>query len=220
MRITLATGTSAELARPPSSEPGMGLVVLPDIWGLRPLFDDLCRRLAEEWTMAVCAVDPFPGHEDLPAEPDPRWEVVAATADAERFADFEAAAEATGCERVGLIGFCLGGMYALKAGSRSRFARVVAFYGMIRVPEQAAGPRHGEPLELLAGAPRERVLAVIGDADPYTPPADVAALEALGVATARYPEADHGFVHDPARPTHRPADAADAWRRAEAWLRN
>jgi carboxymethylenebutenolidase len=33
-----------------------------------------------------------------------------------------------------------------------------------------------------------------------------------------YPDAEHGFVHDPARPAHRPADAADAWRRAIAVL--
>ena len=70
MRIILTTGTPAELAQPSSGSPGMGLVVLPDIFGLRPLFDDLCQRLADEWAMAVCAVDPFPGRDDLPAEPD------------------------------------------------------------------------------------------------------------------------------------------------------
>ena len=33
-----------------------------------------------------------------------------------------------------------------------------------------------------------------------------------------YPGAEHGFVHDPDRPAHRPDDAADAWRRALAFL--
>ena len=42
--------------------------------------------------------------------------------------------------------------------------------------------------------------------------------EALGVEIARYEEADHGFVHDASRPTHRADDAADAWRRAVAFL--
>ena len=63
------------------------------------------------------------------------------------------------------------------------------------------------------------MLAVIGTADPYTPPADVDALEALGVEVLRYEGAEHGFVHDPSRPAHRAADAADAWRRVEAFLR-
>jgi len=34
----------------------------------------------------------------------------------------------------------------------------------------------------------------------------------------RYEGADHGFVHDDTRPTHRAEDAADAWRRAIAFL--
>jgi carboxymethylenebutenolidase len=33
-----------------------------------------------------------------------------------------------------------------------------------------------------------------------------------------YPGAEHGFVHDPERAAHRPDDAADAWRRALAFL--
>ena len=220
MRIILSTGTPAELTQPSSGSPGMGLVVLPDIFGLRPLFDDLCQRLADEWAMVVCAVDPFPGRDDLPAEPDPRWEAVAQRDDVARFADFEAAADATGCERTAVIGFCIGGMYALKAGSLDRFARAVAFYGMIRIPSVGVGPGQGEPLDLLAHGHPDRVLAILGERDPYTPPDDIAALEALGVATARYPEAEHGFVHDPARPAHRADDAADAWRRCEAWLRS
>jgi dienelactone hydrolase len=40
----------------------------------------------------------------------------------------------------------------------------------------------------------------------------------VGVEVVRYEGAEHGFVHDPARPTHRPADAADAWARALAFL--
>ena len=31
-------------------------------------------------------------------------------------------------------------------------------------------------------------------------------------------EAEHGFVHDPERPAHRPEDAADVWHRALAFL--
>jgi dienelactone hydrolase len=33
-----------------------------------------------------------------------------------------------------------------------------------------------------------------------------------------YEGADHGFVHDDSRPTHRADDAADAWRRAVDFL--
>jgi dienelactone hydrolase len=61
-------------------------------------------------------------------------------------------------------------------------------------------------------------MAIIGTADRWTPPDDVAALEAAGVTVVRYDGADHGFVHDPDRPVHRADDAADAWRKAVAFL--
>ena len=47
----------------------------------------------------------------------------------------------------------------------------------------------------------------------------VDALEALGVECVRYEGADHGFVHDPARPAHRAEYAADAWARSDELLR-
>jgi carboxymethylenebutenolidase len=90
---------------------------------------------------------------------------------------------------------------------------------MIRVPEQWRGRGHGEPLDGLRRPGACPVLAIIGEADPWTPATDVAALEELeNVTVVRYPGAEHGFVHDPDRPAHRPDDAADAWRRAVAFL--
>ena len=46
MRIELPSGTAAELVHPPSGPAGRGLVVIPDVMGMRPLFDDLVARLA------------------------------------------------------------------------------------------------------------------------------------------------------------------------------
>src|SRR3954454_56642 len=48
MRIELPNGTPAELARPALGDPVQGLVLCPDIMGLRPLFDTMAERLAEE----------------------------------------------------------------------------------------------------------------------------------------------------------------------------
>jgi carboxymethylenebutenolidase len=115
------------------------------------------------------------------------------------------------------MGFCMGGMVTFKAAASGRFARAAAFYGMIRLPADWQGSL-AQPIEALASPDRCPTLAVIGGIDPYTPDADVADAEALGVEIARYEEADHGFVHDASRPTHRADDAADAWRRAVAFL--
>lgn len=199
----------------------MGLVIAPDIFGLRPLYDELVARLARDWAMSVCAVEPFPGRE-LGPDLGPRSAVVSSIDDSGHLADLELAADElvarSGVDRVGLLGFCLGGMYCHKSARSERFERIVSFYGMIRVPEAWQSATQAEPLDILAAGHAERVLAVIGERDPYTPPSDVVALEGVGVTTVKYPEAEHGFAHDPSRPAHRNVDAADAFARARAWL--
>jgi dienelactone hydrolase len=215
MRIDLPSGTPAELIRPPG-EPTLGLVVAPDIFGLRPLYIDICTRLANENSWVVCAPEPFPGRR-LDSV-DERFVEVRNLEDDRVIGDLVAAGAATECATVALIGFCMGGMYALKAAGLAHFRRVVAFYGMIRVPEAWKGPYHAEPLDKLANPLASPTLAIIGEQDPYTPPEDVAALESARVTVVRYPDAEHGFVHDPERPSHRPEDAADAWQRAIAFI--
>lgn len=217
MRITLPNGTPAEFARPGMVEGDtLGVVLFPDIMGLRPLFDDMCTRLAEEYGWVVCAPEPFPGREDLSVE-----------ARLEAMADFDEsvlretalqAADAAGCDRVVATGFCMGGMLAFKAAASGRFRRAAGFYGMIRLPEAWSGGRLEQPIDALASSDRCPTLAIIGTADHFTPPADVADAEALGVVVVRYEGAEHGFVHDATRPAHRAEDAADAWRTVVTFL--
>jgi carboxymethylenebutenolidase len=217
MRIMLPSGTPAELARPLQGEPRRGLVIAPDIFGLRPLYDDMVQRLANEWEVVVCAAEPFPG-QDLGADVEPRFAAVPGLDDENHLRDLVEAADATGEDIVGLLGYCLGGMYCHKAARADRFNRIVSFYGMIRVPPAWKSPTQGEPLDYLRSGHADRVLAIIGGQDSYTPLADVEALAETGVTIVQYPEAEHGFAHDPARPAHRPEDAADAYARAKEWL--
>jgi dienelactone hydrolase len=217
MRITLPSGTEAEIAEPTDDTATMGLVITPDIFGLRPLFDDMVARLSSEWSMTVIAVEPFPGLE-LGPDVEPRMAAMSSLDDAIHLRDLEEAAAATGCDRVGLLGFCMGGMYCFKSARSDRFARIVSFYGMIRLPDARKGSGQGEPLDHLAAGHPDRVLAIIGALDPYTPPDDVVTLEAVGVNVLQYPDAEHGFAHAPERPAHRPADAADAFERARTWI--
>lgn len=219
MRITLPSGTEAEIAEPMDTDDpsSMGLVIAPDIFGLRPLFDDMVARLASVWSMTVVAVDPFTGLV-LGEAVEPRFAAVPTLDDDTMLRDLIEAADATGCDRVGLLGFCMGGMYCFKAARSDRFAKIASFYGMITLPEAWKGPAQGEPLDHLAVGHPERVLAIIGELDTYTPPEDVVALEAAGANVVRYPQAEHGFAHAPDRASHRPADAADAFQRAHTWL--
>ena len=223
MRISLPSGTAAEIALP-AGVATRGVVVAPDIFGLRPLFDDLVARLAADEQWAVIAVEPFPTHPHL-QDVDARFAAVATLDDERVIGDLLAGAdhlvEAAGvpAESVAVLGFCMGGMYALKAASNRRFDRAVAFYGMIRIPLAWRGPGQDEPLELFERFGAIPTLAIVGGLDPYTPRDDVAALGGVPhVQVAEYPDAEHGFVHDPSRPSHRQADAADAWSRVRTFL--
>lgn len=214
MRITLPSGTSAELVRP-SVEPTRGLVLWPDIMGLRPLFDDLAVRLSNEFGWVVCEPEIFPGQEDLPLAD--RFGAVTAVDEAARVADAVAAADACGVEPVAVAGFCMGGMYALKCSASGRFDRVVSFYGMVRLPDDWAGPAQHDAIDTVRNA-NAPIMGIFGTEDPYCPTEHLDELEATGAVVVRYQGAEHGFVHDPQRPAHRRDDAADAWRRVAEFL--
>jgi len=219
--ITLPSGTPAAIDRPRTGSDAFGLVIVPDIGGLRPLFSDLVSWLSAEHGWPVAAVEPFPGRTFPEGDLEARFRVMPEMDDDRLLGDLVDAAHLLGAARVGCIGFCMGGMYALKSADTGAFERVCAFYGMIRVPEAWRGPGQGEPLDRLRRAPAStRVMAVIGGRDAFTPPDQVAELRAAGVDVALYPEAEHGFVHDPSRPAHRPDDAADAWSRVIEFLQD
>src|SRR3954468_17785002 len=208
----------------PGGMPRRGLVLHPDIMGIRPLFEDLCRRLATHG-IAVCAPEPFARFDVSGADPAARMQMVGSMEDDLQIGDLERAADHLvvhdDVTDVAVLGFCMGGMYALKAAATGRFDRAVAFYGMIRVPEAWRGERLAEPLAHASDVCP--TLAFFGDADTFTPADDIEALRSAWVGRddceiVVYADAEQGFVHDAARPTHRAADAADAWARTLAFL--
>jgi len=215
-KIELSTGTPAEIVHPQTGRPKAGIVLVPDIMGLRPLFEEHCARLSKEWKVSVCAPELFPGMEKLNL--DQRMRKVKTFSDEQKVEDILAAAQRTGCDTVHVVGFCMGGMYALKAAANERFTKAVSFYGMIRVPKQWKGKGQAEPLELLAELGAAQVMEIVGTKDPYVPVEDAKALEQLGATVITYKGAEHGFVHDPERPAHRPKEAKDAWTKARKFL--
>lgn len=215
MREVLASGTPVEVAR--VDAPSAGLVVVPDIFGLRELFDDLVARLSAENGWSVAAFEPFP--DQHPPSVEERMGLMPTMHDDRWVADAVATADLLGVEPVGILGFCMGGMVTMKAAATGRFHRAAPFYGMVRNPETWESATNLDAIDSLgASGHADRVLAIMGTADPYTPAEHLAELEAAGATVLRYQDAEHGFVHDPARPAHRAADAADAWRQVTAWL--
>jgi carboxymethylenebutenolidase len=211
----------------PDGMPVAGVVLHPDIAGLRPLFDDMAARLAS-YGFAVVCFDPFAalGSHDL-SSVEARMGAVKELDDTTQLEIFSAAADLMVVEddvaRVAILGFCMGGYYTFKAASTDRFDAAVAFYGMLRTPEGWRGAGHRiEPLDVAADM--VPTLAFFGTNDPFTPAADI---DALKSAWSGRPDcemvivegAEHGFVHDPDRDAHRPEDAASAWEKTLAWLR-
>jgi len=216
MKITLPSGTPAEIDQS-AVNPSMGLVIIPDIFGLRPLFEEMVARFAREWNMAVIAFEPFPGR-TFSADVTERFAAMSQLDDDVLLRDTMEAADALGVERVGLIGYCMGGMYCHKAAQHERFVRIASFYGMIHVPGDWSGPKQADPIACLTVGHADRVMAIIGSQDPYTPPLQVQELRDVGVTVVEYEHAVHGFAHDPSRPAHRADDAADAFSQTHRWL--
>jgi carboxymethylenebutenolidase len=123
--------------------------------------------------------------------------------------------------RVGLVGFCVGGLAAFIGACRLDPAATVSFYGggIVRErPQLRFEPVIGEAARI--GAP---ILCLFGAEDKGIPPADVEAIRrALGALPVAhevvvYPGAGHAFFCDQ-RPAYHAPSAADAWRRTVAWL--
>jgi carboxymethylenebutenolidase len=156
--------------------------------------------------------------------------VEADLAEAVRFLQAE---PATRDQKVGVVGFCMGGMYALFAGCGVPGVRaIVPFYGLLSHEhgllfregglDPAKKPR--TPLEA-ARSLRCPALGFFGEEDDFVPVADVDALREVLEATGQpaelvvYPGAGHAFMNDTRPEAYRPAAAADAWTRMLAFLR-
>jgi len=204
-----------------AAEPsGAGIVIVPDVRGLHPYYEDLARRFAEAGVHAV-AIDPY-GRTAGPSKRDATFEYEphVTQLDPEQVDGDVAAAVAhlrspDGGEpdRIYTIGFCLGGRVSLlQARSGLGLAGVIGMYGWPVGPHRSglAAPADEAPR---FGCP---VLALYGGADqgigPEAREAFDRALDAAGVPhrTVVYDGAPHSFFDRKAADY---ADASDdAWR--------
>jgi carboxymethylenebutenolidase len=123
-------------------------------------------------------------------------------------------------DATGIVGFCFGGRTTFLVSARRSLGAGVGFYGGGIVSQ---GHFPFPPLIDEAATLRTPWLGLFGDADGGIPVEDVETLrEALKTApvdadVVRYPGAEHGF-HCDVREAYHPEAAADAWKRALAWL--
>ena len=213
-----------------------GVVMIHDVWGLSDHTRDLARRLTGEG-FAVLAIDLYRREAEVRIENPGAWirelrdpQVLDDIAVA---GDFLAERPETRGHRIGVLGFCMGGMYALMAACQfPRFAAGVPFYGLLSHAHGILNHESGldparKPREPLAMASELRcpLLAFFGDQDEFVPMSDVRRLESE-LARARAPAevvvvpgAGHAFMNDTRPDAYRPEAAAAAWSRTTEFLR-
>ncbi len=213
-------GTATGYLASPASGKGPGVIVIQEWWGLIPQVKGTADMFAREGFNAL-APDFYHGKSAQIGEPDAAQKLMMelnieqAEKDAKGAAEFLASHPKTSSKKVGVIGFCMGGMLAIRTGivAADRVGAVVDCYG---VPMQKK-PDYSK----LKGTP---VLGIFAGKDGWVMGA-LPELEAdLTAGGARfekvvYPNADHAFLNELRTDVHRPDDAKDAWPRIFAFLK-
>jgi carboxymethylenebutenolidase len=221
LQLTSADGTRFAAYAARGAQPGgAGVVVIPDIRGLHPYYEELALRFAEVGVHAV-AVDLYarsagPGKraEGFEYEPHARQtQLATASQDVAAATELLRSAEGGEAERLFTLGFCFGGRISfLQAGEGHGLAGAIGFYGWPVGPHRTGLPAPAEAARRF-DCP---VLAIYGGADEGIPPAAIAefddALASAGVAhrSVVYEGAPHSFFD---RRASQFAEASeDAWR--------
>jgi carboxymethylenebutenolidase len=215
----------------PATPSGAAIMILPDVRGLHPFFEELALRFAEAGVEAV-SVDYFGRTAGLVTDGNRGDDFdfqshVAQIEWGKLLLDMRAATELlhgqAGVRAVYSTGFCMGGRAAYDAGTRPELGMsgVIGFYGW---PASGAG-RGGMPSPTdLAAEFTCPVLGLFGGADQGIPQPVIdefeAALNKAGVENeiVVYPNATHSFFDRKAAEFQ---DAStDAWRRTLDFMRD
>ena len=216
-------------ARPSATGKYPVVLVIPEIFGMHEHIKDVTRRFAREGFLSV-TFEPYAREGGVLHLPDIESvrKVADSVPDERVMGDLDALMAyvkqhpAGQADRIGVTGFCRGGMYTLLFAAHTHEVKAaVAWYGQLR-PAKTPGVRTAGPLDIAAqiDAP---ILGLYGGADLGIPVADVkemaAALKAAGKTSdfVLYPRAPHAFYAD-YRPSFRPEAAKDAWGRCIAWF--
>lgn len=203
----------------PEGGTGPGVLVIQEWWGIVDHIRDVCERFASEGFVAL-APDLYRGK--TTAEPDEAGKLMMALdieraakdlSGGERFLEERAAGE-----RIGIVGFCMGGGLALFAGTLEPeiVKAVVPFYGLI--PWQAAQPDYSK----MRAAVQGHYAADDDMADAEAVAALRKTLEAHGIESELfvYPDTDHAFFNDTRPEVHDPEASRLAWERTITFLRS
>jgi len=195
----------------PRKGSGPGVIVIQEWWGLVDHIKNVCDRFASDGYVAL-APDMY--HGKTTTSPDEAGKLMMALRIDQAEKDLRGAIQyllnhdATTSDKVGTVGFCMGGALSLYAASKNeQVGACVVFYGI--------HPNVKPDLPNL----KAPVLGIYAEKDKSTPPEAVRELEqqlrALGKSVEMhiYPDTDHAFFNDTRPGVYNRRAAEDAWRR-------
>ena len=195
--------------------------MIQEWWGLVEHIQDVCDRFAAEGFVAL-APDLYHGQKVQPGEPDEAGKAMMAMKMDQAARDMSGAVDEllgrSSGDRVGVIGFCMGGGLALVLATQrpDAVAAVVPCYGIIPWPD--VQPDYSAMSAAVLGHYAEKD-------DFFTPEAANALadqLRAMGksVEIVVYPDTDHTFFNDTRPEVYDAAAAGALWDRTIAFFRS
>ena len=226
VHVTTPDGEMAVYDATPETEPRAAVIVIQEAFGVNDHIEDVTRRFASAGYRAVAphlfhrSGDPRLGYDDF-SEVMPHMKALSEQGIGDDLDATLAYLSGAGFEqeKVGIVGFCMGGTVTFHAAVRYRLGGAVSFYG-----GGVAEGRFGFPSQV-AEAPKLQTpwLGLFGDQDQSIPVEEVEQLRSAAASASveaevvRYPQAEHGF-HCDARPSFHQQSASDAWRRTLDWF--
>jgi carboxymethylenebutenolidase len=206
----------ALLYMPSGKGPFPAIIVIHEYWGLNDWVKEQASKLADEGyeTLAIdlyrgkVATTPDMAHELMRGVPEDR-----AKRDLHAAFEFLQSQPNVKKDRIGAIGWCMGGGYALDVALQEpTLAAAVINYGHLATDPEALKK---------INAP---ILGLFGGQDQGIPPADVKkfaeTLQKMGkkIDVKIYDDAGHAFENPNNKTGYKPDDAADAWKRTIAFF--
>jgi carboxymethylenebutenolidase len=225
VRVEVSDGTAmdAYVARPSGGGPYPGLLVLQEIFGVNAHIRDVAERLAREGYVTL-APDLF--HRQFPNYDETYEDIPASVALAMRYtgdqaeADLKAAyerlrgIEGVQADRIGALGFCMGGRLAFVANAVAPLRAAVSFYGggiatdKLHLAERLSGPM------LFFWAGKDTYIPI----EQHRSLTDTLAKLEKPFVSVEMSSVNHGFFCD-ARSDYDAAASAQAWPLTLAFLR-
>lgn len=227
VNVTTPDGTADCYFVHPASGTAPGVVVWPDIFGLRPAFRQMGKRLAESG-YAVLVVNPFYRGKKAPTSPEgaatpidqvrPLAQQLNETThmtDAKAFVAYlDAQPSVAKNRKIGTQGYCMGGPIAFRTAAAvpDRVGAVASFHGGGLVTQQPNSPH------LQAAKTKAQFLVAIAGNDDKRSPGDKTAMKetfekaGLPAEVEVYEDSAHGWCPPDSKVYNEPA-AEKAWSR-------